>query len=151
MAQEEIDRVVGKGRLPDFKDRDHLPVCTAIMKETLRWHPPSTGEWSRLGVLCLELTCINLGIPHLLCCDDSYRGYHIPAGAVVMGNIWYSLLKLIEFRHFKLRFQRGILHNKLVYPDPEKFDPKRFLKDGKLNCGPNDPSRVVFGFGRRYQ
>lgn len=40
-AQEEIDRVVGAHRLPDFVDRDRLPYVTAIMKEILRWHPPA--------------------------------------------------------------------------------------------------------------
>jgi len=38
-AQEEIDRVVGHDRLPDFGDRDNLPYVEAILMETLRWHP----------------------------------------------------------------------------------------------------------------
>ena len=36
VAQEEIDRVVGNDRLPDFEDKDSLPLITAMMKETLR-------------------------------------------------------------------------------------------------------------------
>ena len=40
-AQEEIDRVVGTDRLPTFSDREVLPYVTAVMKETLRWHPPA--------------------------------------------------------------------------------------------------------------
>lgn len=45
-AQEEIDRVVGTHRLPDFSDREHLPYITAVMKEALRWHPPApTGTY----------------------------------------------------------------------------------------------------------
>jgi cytochrome P450 len=38
-AQAEIDRVVGKDRLPDFDDRPALPYLEAIMRETLRWYP----------------------------------------------------------------------------------------------------------------
>ncbi|KAI6025691.1 cytochrome P450 [Pisolithus orientalis] len=38
-AQEEIDRVVGDARLPEFKDRDNLPYVQAVYLETLRWHP----------------------------------------------------------------------------------------------------------------
>lgn len=38
-AQEEIDRVVGHDRLPDFCDRDDLPYVEAILMETLRWYP----------------------------------------------------------------------------------------------------------------
>ena len=36
-AQEELDRVVKPGHLPDFDDEDSLPYITAIVKETLRW------------------------------------------------------------------------------------------------------------------
>ena len=36
-AREELDRVVGRDRLPDFTDRDSLPYITAITKEVLRY------------------------------------------------------------------------------------------------------------------
>lgn len=35
-AQEEIDRVVGQDRMPEWKDREHLPYIRSIVKETLR-------------------------------------------------------------------------------------------------------------------
>lgn len=38
-AHEEIDRAVGKGRLPNLEDRENLPYVNAIIKESLRWHP----------------------------------------------------------------------------------------------------------------
>jgi len=34
-TQEELDRVVGKGHLPDFSDRDNLPYIDALVKEVL--------------------------------------------------------------------------------------------------------------------
>lgn len=38
-----------------------------------------------------------------------------------------------------------------VYPDPENFMPERFLdKDGKYDVQGRDPTKFVFGFGRRY-
>lgn len=37
-AQEEIDRVVGSDRLPDFNDREHLPYTEALLKEVMRLH-----------------------------------------------------------------------------------------------------------------
>lgn len=40
-AHEEIDRVVGRDRLPNFEDRENLPYINAIVKEVLRWHPVS--------------------------------------------------------------------------------------------------------------
>ena len=36
-AQEELDRVIGHGRLPEFADRKSLPYINAIVKEILRY------------------------------------------------------------------------------------------------------------------
>lgn len=36
-AQDELDRVVGRDRLPDFTDRDNLPYIRALIKELFRW------------------------------------------------------------------------------------------------------------------
>ena len=38
-AQEEIDRVVGDNRLPDFSDRENLPYIEGVYREILRWGP----------------------------------------------------------------------------------------------------------------
>ena len=38
-AREEIDRVVGRDRLPTFDDRPSLPYLDALVKEVLRWNP----------------------------------------------------------------------------------------------------------------
>ncbi len=35
----EIDAVVGHERLPAISDRDDMPYLTAVIKETMRWHP----------------------------------------------------------------------------------------------------------------
>ena len=35
-AQEEIDMVVGRDRLPDFEDRDSLPYLEGLIKEVFR-------------------------------------------------------------------------------------------------------------------
>jgi cytochrome P450 len=38
-AQEELDRVVGRDRLPEFIDKAELPYLDAVMRECLRWLP----------------------------------------------------------------------------------------------------------------
>ena len=38
-AQEELDQVVGRDRLPTFKDREKLPYVRAVVSEVLRWRP----------------------------------------------------------------------------------------------------------------
>ncbi|KAK7062611.1 hypothetical protein VNI00_000099 [Paramarasmius palmivorus] len=73
-AQEELDSVIGSGRLPDFTDRGSLPYVDALVLEVLRWSPVAP-----------------LGLPHMVTKDDEYRGYHIPAGTTIMGNSWTIL------------------------------------------------------------
>ncbi|EKM55873.1 uncharacterized protein PHACADRAFT_209385 [Phanerochaete carnosa HHB-10118-sp] len=73
-AHEELDRVIGRKRLPDIEDRDSLPYISAIVQEVLRWHP-----------------ILPIGLAHRTIADDEYNGYHIPAGTVVIGNSWAML------------------------------------------------------------
>ena len=62
-AQNEIDTVVGFGRLPGFEDRSALPYCKAMLREVLRWRPG-----------------LPLGVAHASSEDDIYEGYFIPKG-----------------------------------------------------------------------
>ncbi|KDR73078.1 hypothetical protein GALMADRAFT_252519 [Galerina marginata CBS 339.88] len=70
-AQEEIDRVVGLDRLPDYNDRESMPYTEAMYRELLRWRPPGP-----------------IGVPHFTSTDDVYKGYFIPKGTAVFSNIW---------------------------------------------------------------
>ena len=63
--------------------------------------------------------------------DDIYRGCFIPRGATVIQNVW------------------AISRDPNVYPDPDVFNPDRFLKDGKINPLVFNPEDRVFGAGRR--
>lgn len=38
-ARRELERVIGKDRLPTFNDFGAVPYIDALIKETLRWHP----------------------------------------------------------------------------------------------------------------
>jgi hypothetical protein len=38
-AQNELDSVIGRDRLPTFEDRLRLPFIDAIYKEVMRWRP----------------------------------------------------------------------------------------------------------------
>ena len=71
-AQQELDRVVGSERLPDFSDEEDLPYISATTKELLRWACP-----------------FPIGIPKRVMEDDIYNGYRIPAGATIVENLWY--------------------------------------------------------------
>ena len=42
-----------------------------------------------------------------------------------------------------------MLNDEQVYPEPHKFKPERFLKNGELDSSVRDPMDIAFGFGRR--
>jgi len=80
----------------------------------------------------LRWTCpLPFGLPKRVTEDDIYKGYFIPAGTTIIENIW------------------GICYDEDVYPNPQIYDPERFLKDGKLDRSVKDPEDRVFGAGRR--
>ncbi|KAB5588512.1 O-methylsterigmatocystin oxidoreductase [Ceratobasidium theobromae] len=106
-AQQELEEVLGQFTLPTMADQDRLPYIRNVVLETLRWHP-----------------VVPLGIPHMCFEDDVYRGYEIPKGTIVIGNIW------------------AMSRDENIYKDPETFDPDRFLD-------PTVPPLSGFGWGRR--
>ncbi|GBE89649.1 Multifunctional cytochrome P450 monooxygenase af510 [Sparassis crispa] len=69
-AQEEIDKVIGCERLPDFSDRDSLPFVECVLQEIIRWYP--VLPW---------------GVPHRSLDDDVYNGMFIPKGSVMIPNV----------------------------------------------------------------
>ncbi|KAM7483115.1 hypothetical protein LguiB_007698 [Lonicera macranthoides] len=71
-AQAEIDNVVGSTRSVSDSDLPNLPYLQAIVKETLRVHPPGPLlSWARLSI------------------HDTRVGDHfIPAGTTAMVNMW---------------------------------------------------------------
>jgi hypothetical protein len=88
------------------------------------------------------------GIPHRCSSDDEYDGYFIPKGTLVIGNSWHVTSFFPGTLSTDQQY-RTILHDPEVYPNPEKYDPERWLKDGKLNPAIQDSSTAAFGFGRR--
>jgi len=120
-AQAELDGVVGPSRSPGWDDQPGLPYVNAFVKEVLRWRS----------------VAIIGGQPHSPTQDDSYRGWLIPAGAWVQGNIW------------------AIHHHEREFPDPDRFAPERFL-DAALSDEPDlrrpfpgERGYMTFGWGRR--
>jgi cytochrome P450 len=89
------------------------------------------------------------GTPHANTEPDMYQGYYIPAGTNILGNSW------------------AINLNEEYYPDPDKFNPLRFLDvepssltylsktyvaEHSIATGEPHPSKIghsSFGWGRR--
>jgi cytochrome P450 len=124
-AQEEIDRVTGKARLPVSADKERLPYIEAVMKETHRWHP-----------------VVPMSLPHTSNREDVIRGYRIPKGALILPNTWWfthdpaTYHKPMEFR--PERFINTPTH--VAEPDPRTWTfgfgrrvcPGRYVADNAL-------------------
>jgi len=72
-----------------------------------------------------------IAIPTRVTQDDVYRGYFIPEGATIVQNVW------------------AVTRDEKLFPDPETFNPDRYLKDGKIDPTVFSPEERVFGGGRR--
>ncbi|KAL0569906.1 hypothetical protein V5O48_012052 [Marasmius crinis-equi] len=70
-ARNELELVVGKGRVPGYEERPNLPYIEAIIREVFRWVPP-----------------VPLSVPRAAFVDDVFDDYYIPKGAMVLSNIW---------------------------------------------------------------
>ncbi|KAI9640719.1 hypothetical protein NHQ30_011028 [Ciborinia camelliae] len=70
-AQEELDCVVGRDRLPSVEDEKNLPYCHAILKEVERCHNPF---W--------------LITPHFSSDSFTYKGKFIPKDTALVLNTW---------------------------------------------------------------
>lgn len=71
------------------------------------------------------------GMPHAPTQDDYWNGYLIPKGCWVQGNVW------------------AIHHNARDFPDPDRFNPYRYLDSPDSRPFPSVKGYMTFGWGRR--
>lgn len=71
LAQQELDRVVGRSRPPGFEDVQDLLYVEAFIKETYRWRPVSPA-----------------GFTHATTKAIAYKNYLIPRGTMIQGCHW---------------------------------------------------------------
>ena len=78
-AQEEIDKVIGPHRLPNFEDRHSLPFVEALYREVLRWHPlVPLGMSSRVLPSTVMSTAYFVAVIRATSAEDVYEGMYIP-------------------------------------------------------------------------
>lgn len=81
--------------------------------------------------------------------QDQYRGFDIPADAMIIANIWYVLY----IRHLgpvsSYWMLRAMNNDDEIYSTPGTFRPERFMEMDPQTLASRDPRNVVFGFGRR--
>ncbi|KAF7348401.1 hypothetical protein MSAN_01794100 [Mycena sanguinolenta] len=106
-----------------MKDVAGIAYAAAVDTVRINAHQPMFREVFRWRPI------LPFAIPHATTDDDIYEGYYIPKGTTVLPNIW------------------AMAHDESMYPNPDRFDPERFLNaDGQLNA---DDQILGFGFGRR--
>jgi cytochrome P450 len=60
-AQAEIDRVVGRERLPEMEDMEFLPYVSAVVAESLRWLP--VVPMGTFGSSCFKVIAHDVLLP----------------------------------------------------------------------------------------
>lgn len=90
--QAEVNAVLGR-RTPELADVAALAYTRMVIQESLRLRP------------------IDWWLSRSATVDDEIDGYHIPAGTMVILNLY------------------GIHHHPTVWPDPERFRPERFTRE----------------------
>ncbi|KAF7585980.1 hypothetical protein BBP40_009752 [Aspergillus hancockii] len=119
-AQEELDRIVGRDRLPNVEDEGNLPFCRAIIKEVERCHNPF---W--------------LGTPHMASEDFTYNGYFIPKDTVLVLNTW-------TLHHDEKRYPQAHTFN------PERYmNDSLTSAHSSILADANKRDHWMFGAGRR--
>ncbi|KAH9971625.1 cytochrome P450 [Russula compacta] len=109
---------------PDVQRRAQAELDSVVGRDRL----PTFEDRTRLpyiDAMCKELLrwrmVSPLGFPHASSQDHIFRGYFIPKGATILANAW------------------GILHDPELYPDPERFNPERFLSKATAAAAAADP------------
>ncbi|KAB5590722.1 O-methylsterigmatocystin oxidoreductase [Ceratobasidium theobromae] len=113
---------------PEVQSRAREEVLGVIDPSTGWPNPADVVNLPYLRNLLRELLrwipSLPLGLAHAALEEDEYKGFRIPAKSIVVPNVW------------------AITRDESVYPDPEVFNPDRFL-DSTI------PHEIPFGFGRR--
>ncbi|KAI6105130.1 cytochrome P450 [Pisolithus croceorrhizus] len=124
--------VMAAARFPEAQDAVQEELDNVIGRD----RAPTFDDYNALPqIQAFMLECLRwrpvttLGFAHRAQTDIIYKNICIPEGAIVFGNHW------------------AISRDPNVYPNPDKFDPQRWLgSDGRIREDLRFPS---FGFGRR--
>ncbi|TFK68097.1 cytochrome P450 [Pluteus cervinus] len=117
---------------PEVQERAYNEIMAVVGPDRL---PALQDQDSLPYINCImkEIWRFNPPVPiltHSPIAEDKYLGYRIPKKSWVFGNVW------------------SIMHNEAQFPEPDKFNPDRFLPvEGQPM--PPDPKDFVFGLGRR--
>ena len=113
---QEMDSALAPGAVPGVADHARLPYTFACIAESMRYRAVAP-----------------MGVPHKATADMELGGCRIPAGVMVIANVY------------------GIHHDPRFWDTPHEFIPERFLlqPDGAPAPGLTNPAYMPFGTGIR--
>ena len=116
---------------PDVQERVQQEIDSVLGSDRL----PCLRDRARLPYTEATLheiqrfsSLLSFTIPHRTTEHATFRGYDIPAGTTVFANLW------------------SIFRDPKVFPEPERFNPGRFMKDENENVAKPD-ELIPFGIG----
>ncbi|KAL8901601.1 MAG: hypothetical protein Q9207_005128 [Kuettlingeria erythrocarpa] len=120
VAQEELMRVVGPHRLPNFADMPNLPYIRACVKEVLRVNP-----------------ILSPGIRHYADQDVVYKGRVIPKGTVLLANTAF------------LHFDPARFEDPMEFKPERYLNHKLYSSEYAAMSDPNKRDHFTFSTARR--
>ncbi|CAH2035574.1 unnamed protein product, partial [Iphiclides podalirius] len=120
-AQEEIDRVVGRNRMPTLDDRPNMPYNEAVVLESIRHFMGRT-----------------FGIPHRALRNTTLAGYKIPEDTMVVSNYTNILMDGTLYPEpYSFEPERFIVDGKVSIPEhyfPFGLSKHRCMGDVLAKC-----------------
>ncbi|KZV90505.1 cytochrome P450 [Exidia glandulosa HHB12029] len=124
---------LGATQASPFPQRAQAEISSAVGENRL----PALQDRERLPFVTAvvkevwrwDLT-MPINVPHVAAEEGTYDGYFIPKGTWIIAHL------------------RAFTHDPDIYPDPDSFEPSRFIRTPSHEPE-KDPSHIVFGFGRR--
>ncbi|XP_022106868.1 cytochrome P450 2J6-like [Acanthaster planci] len=117
---------------PKIQQRVQAEIDTVVGRNRLPCMADKSGLSFKQAVIWEVQRVSNilpLGVPHAAALDTHFRGFLIPKGAFIISNLWAAF------------------HDPNIWPEPQEFNPQRFLDD---NGKPKRPEEFIpFGIGRR--
>lgn len=153
-AQEELDRVVGRDRLPTAEDEKNLPYIRAIIKEVRK--PFSSCNTSYSNQIHIQVQRVHapfwMATPHCTSEDFTYNGTFIPKDTVVVLNCYTLHHNEERYEDWFVKISDGAYRAKTI--SSWKFNPDRYLDD-ELSCAesakqPDVMNRDHWTFGAGY-
>ena len=117
---------------PDIQEKVQAEINDVIGQRSPSMHDKAKMPYTEAVLMEIQRkSCLApFAVPHTNVEEMNFRGYTIPPGKMVVSNLY------------------SVCYDPEIFPDPEKFDPDRFLDETKTQVKKDEEMTVpVFGIG----